>query len=170
MKYVLLLRGINVGHAKRIAMTQLRSICEQLGCRNVKTVLQSGNLVCTAAAPPSTQRLQEALLATVGFSAEVLTVPEAQFRAIADADPLVGRTTDPARHIVTFFQSCIDPRMIDIPQALEPELIELGSDAAYQWLPDGVLQTKLPKDFWASLPTAVTARNRRTVDKLLTLL
>ena len=44
-RYVALLRGINVGRNKRIAMADLRSLCEGLGFEHVRTLLQSGNVV-----------------------------------------------------------------------------------------------------------------------------
>lgn len=170
MKYVMLLRGINVGKAKRISMAQLRGICLELGWQDATTVLQSGNVVFSATEPPSVAKIQKSLRDLVGFTADILILPEAKFRAVANADPLMGRTDDPSRHIVSFFQSPIDTSTVQIPSALAPEIIELHPDAAYQWLPDGVLKTKLPKKFFTALPTAVTARNRRTVDKLLSLL
>ena len=51
-----------------------------------------------------------------------------------------------------------------------PEELVVTASAVYQWLPDGVLATKVPPAWWRSLGVAVTARNDATVEKIVALL
>jgi uncharacterized protein (DUF1697 family) len=59
-KQVALIRGINVGRAKRVAMADLRALVESLGCSDVRTLLNSGNIVFTTprTAPASCRRIE----------------------------------------------------------------------------------------------------------------
>ncbi len=171
--YVALLRGINVGKAKRIPMADLREVFAQLAMTSVKTLLQSGNVVFQSATVPDPAVIQAAVLARTGVSSTVLVLSENDFRAVALADPMLQVCDDPSRQVIAFLDRPI-PKL-DLPDAgsLAPEQIAQGERALYQWLPLGVLQTKLPSSFWkqVTITGAVsTARNRRTVDKLLAIL
>lgn len=169
-RYVLLLRGINVGKAKRVAMADLRSLMEDLGYTDVATILQSGNAVFSAKLtdlPGERDRFEAAFTARFGFSCAALIVDGDRFTRTAADDPLLDVATDPSKHLITFLATTIDPASIDIPEDLGDEVIEIRKDAIYQWLPDGIAQQKVTTAFWRSLGVEVTARNRRTVDRIL---
>ncbi|MCU1406576.1 MAG: hypothetical protein JWQ43_2879 [Glaciihabitans sp.] len=173
-RYVALLRGINVGTAARISMPELRDIVSSLGYTGVRTHLQSGNVVFdsgkTLGAPAVTEL--ESLIATrTGVSPRVVLVTADRFREIANENPLVD-VADPARMVITFLDPMPDVAAIDRPSdtVLAPERLEIGRFALYQWLPDGVLKTKLPPRFAKQLGPAATARNLRTVSKVLAML
>src|SRR5438045_8898034 len=70
---VALLRGINVGRGKRIAMADLRALCERLGHRDVRTLLNSGNIVFTARSTPETsaRRLEQAIAGALDVTLRV---------------------------------------------------------------------------------------------------
>jgi uncharacterized protein (DUF1697 family) len=164
-EYVALLRGINVS-SKRLAMADLRAAYESLGYGDVRTVLNSGNVLFSSSTKVSAADLEQAVLSRTGIDSRTIVVPGARLRSIADAVPYRDQP-DHSRVIVTFFETV--PTSIDVPDDLAPELVSLGAEAMYQWLPDGVLKTKLPASFAKSLGLA-TARNLRTVDKLVALL
>lgn len=172
VRYVALLRGINVGTAKRIAMADLRELFASIGYTRVGTVLQSGNVVFDSARPVDPLELERQISASTGVSAGVVVVDAERFRAIADANPLLDVADDPSRLLVTFVESMPDAADIPRPsdEQLAPERLVLGEHAIYQWLPDGVLATKLPPRFASNLRPRYTARNWRTVEKILSLL
>ena len=167
-RYVALLRGINVGTAKRLGMADLRAVFERLGFTNVRTLLQSGNVVFDSARAPVASAIETAIAST-GVSARVLVLSASAFRTIVDANPLREVSVDHSKAVVTFVEAM--PASVDRPAAadLEPELLEIGKDALYQWLPDGTLATKIKPAFYKPLGL-YTARNLRTVDKLVAML
>lgn len=200
-QWVALLRGINVGTAKRIAMADLRRVFEDAGFTGVKTLLNSGNVVFSSAAVGAAGRgrssataraagddsrsadaepsvdpaeLQAAVLAATGVDSEIIVVEAAAFAAIAAANPLRRDGREPKRLSVAFPAARLDVNAVaalaPVADALAPEEIAVTPEAIYQWLPDGVLASRVPPSFWKSLPVTVTARNDATVHKLVALL
>jgi uncharacterized protein (DUF1697 family) len=165
---VALLRGINVGTAKAVAMTDLAAVFESLGATGVKTVLRSGNVAFAGSLQP--KAIEEAVFDATGVRSSVVVIDAATFRKIADADPLTGIATNGSKSFVTFLSE--PPGALELPSAesLAPEQIAVAGQAIYQWFPDGSQQTKVPKSFWKQFSGHVTARNRNTVEKLLALL
>ena len=168
-RYVALLRGINVGTGKRIAMADLRAAFESLGFTNVRTLLQSGNVVFDSESEPVVELVETFIAKATGVSPRVLLLSDASFRAIVDANPLREVSVDHSKAVVTFLEAM--PASVDRPAAadLEPEILEVGKNALYQWLPDGTLATKIKPAFYKPLGL-YTARNLRTVDKLVAML
>jgi uncharacterized protein (DUF1697 family) len=85
---VALLRGINVGKAKRIAMADLRALIEGLGYTDVRTLLNSGNVVFSAsrgATAAIAAAIEKAIVARFGFSAAVVVVTAKELEAIVAA-------------------------------------------------------------------------------------
>jgi len=169
-RYVALLRGINVGQAKRIAMADLRSCFERLGYSSVRTLLQSGNVVFDAETAPVAARLEEEVAAATGVTSAVVVVPGDELRAIVAANPLLDTVDDPSRALVAFVGTVPDDTAAGRPSDddLLPERIAFGDRAIYQWCPDGVSKTRLPAAYLARM--GATARNLRTVDKLVAML
>jgi uncharacterized protein (DUF1697 family) len=173
-RFVALLRGINVGTAARISMADLRGVVESLGYTGVRTHLQSGNVVFDADHPVGTaevSRLESAVASASGVSPRIVVVAADRFRRIADDNPM-GDAADPARMVVTFFDTVPEAARAERPSDAElaPERIVFGTDAVYQWLPDGVLKTKLPPRFIERLASVATSRNLRTVTKIVAML
>ena len=168
-RYVALLRGINVGTAKRLGMADLRAVFEQLGFTNVRTLLQSGNVVFDSESRPVPSAVEASIAKVTGVSPRVLLLSASAFRSIVDANPLREVSVDHSKAVVTFVEAM--PASIDRPAAadLEPEILEIGENALYQWLPDGTLATKIKPAFYKPLGL-YTARNLRTVDKLVAML
>jgi uncharacterized protein (DUF1697 family) len=171
---VALLRGINVGRNKRVSMADLRAVYADLGLIDVKTHLQSGNVVFTAdgeLGPDAAERLEEALLARTGVQSKVLLLSADELLAVAADNPLTDVATDPTRLIVTFLEELPDAGRLELPDpaALEPEVLHVGPRAIYQWIPGGLLASKVPPSFWKGLPPLQTNRNWRTVTKLVEL-
>ena len=100
----------------------------------------------------------------------MLLLDSAEFLTILDTNPLVAEATDGSKAFVTFVTSM--PASLELPDAnvLAPELLAVGPAAVYQWMPDGSLQTRVPKSFWKQFDTPVTARNWNTAGKLRAIL
>ncbi|MCU1579031.1 MAG: hypothetical protein JWP19_1235 [Rhodoglobus sp.] len=164
-RQVALLRGINVGGNSTVPMATLRVIFAELGCTDVATVLNSGNVVfsgdVTAAA------LEKRIFEETGVSTRVLIVDGPRLRGIVEAMPFEG---DESRLLVTLMGSV--PAVVDrpSPEQLAPEQLQIGPDAVYGSLPDGISKTKLKPAFWKQFPPEATGRNLRTVKKLVALL
>ena len=90
---IALLRGINVGRAKRVAMADLRDAVEWPGYSDVRTVLNSGNVVFTAPeaqAEKAAARIEAALPDTLGISSKVTGLDAEAFAAVVAENPLAG--------------------------------------------------------------------------------
>jgi uncharacterized protein (DUF1697 family) len=171
---VALLRGINVGRAKRVSMADLRDVFIALGYGDVQTVLQSGNVVFTAERAPGPREvaaIERALHDATGVQASVLLVPRRDLAQIAAANPLRDVSTDPSRSFVTFLSRPLDPASVPAvdAEALAPEVLVVHERAIYQWCPEGALATKVPRSWWKQLDQVVTTRNWRTVQRLVEL-
>ena len=90
--HVALLRGINVGKAKRIAMSDLRALCESLGYGNVKTLLNSGNVVFSAprADAKAAAKIQKEIAAKTGISCRVMTLTADELDVVIDGESVRG--------------------------------------------------------------------------------
>lgn len=172
---VALLRGINVGKAKRVAMADLRALFEELGYTDVATLLNSGNVVFSGARgkPATTARaIGRGIEERFGFTSRVLVVPGADLgRALAE-DPLLDVADDPSRHMLGFLQDAASQKAV---RALAQrdwgrERLALGPRAVYVWCPKGVIDSAAMKALAKELGEDWTARNRRTTEKLAELL
>ena len=108
-RHVALIRGINVGKAKRVAMSDLRALVEDLGYRDVRTLLNSGNVVF--AAPASLRkdpaaRIEKAITERLGISARVTVLTAAELADAVSRDPFGKVPDDHSRLFVTVL---IDP-------------------------------------------------------------
>lgn len=170
-RQVALLRGINVGRAKRVAMADLRALVEALGYGDVRTLLNSGNVVFTAprAAPAdAAARIEEALARETGVSARVTVLTEAELATVVAANPLLDVAGDPSRLFVAFLAGPADRKRLQplVAQDWAPEVLAVGARVAYLWCPEGLLASKLPEAVGRALGDAVTTRNWATVTKL----
>jgi len=170
-KRVALLRGINVGPAKRVAMADLRALLAELGYSAVRTLLNSGNVVyTTVAGSPSddASRIEAAVASQLGVVARVTVLTAAELDAAIAGNPLVAVADNPSRLLVAFVA---DPADLDrlAPLAAQdwgPEALVLGSRVVYLWCPAGVAASQVSKALNRALGDAVTSRNWSTVLKL----
>lgn len=171
-RYAALLRGINLGRHNRIAMADLRSLLSGLGYSDVRTHLQSGNAVLSAAdTDPDTvrARIEAALSDTLGMDVLCLVRDQDQLRSVIDGHPFPDIATNGSRMMAMFLSEAPDPALLTAhdPVALDPDRVRLGDRVIYQWCPDGLMAAP-PVGAYAEkhLGVAVTARNWNTVTKL----
>ena len=171
---VAFLRGINVGRAKRVAMADLRKLLGDLGFAEVRTVLNSGNVVFDAgqvAPAEAAVRIEEALVLKLGVAARVTVLSAAQFAELI-AQNTLAPAADAARLLALVLNNPADvQRLVPLlQQSWQPEALALGQWAAYAWCPDGVLASKVLAALGAMLGDGVTSRNWATMHKLKLLL
>lgn len=174
-EYVALLRGINVGKAKRIAMAELRTLIEELGGANVRTLLNSGNVVFAASGTNEAKlakQIAAALVQRFGFSARTTVITAKTLHAIVAENPLPEATQDASRFLVAFVsdkKSLADMRPL-CERSWLPDRIALGKNAAYLWCPGGILESQLLKAHGKLTGEHSTTRNWATVQKIAELM
>ncbi len=169
---VALFRGINVGRAKRVAMADLRSMFSDLGYSDVRTVLNSGNVVFTMVADPVegvSEVIEAELERRTGFSARVTVLSASDLAGIFEQNPLVEVATNPSRLLVAVLR---DPADLELLTQLSerdwgPDQLAFGTRVAYLWCPDGVLASRLAEAVGRLVDDRVTTRNWATVTKLV---
>ena len=162
--FVALLRAVNVGGTGKLPMKDLCDLCTAIGFADVKTYIQSGNVVFKSALPADKVRaaLERALAKQMGKPVDVIVRDAVDLRRVLDANPF--RKEDPAKVIVLF---CATPPSKDIAKhAVTPggEQIVAGRHEVYIYYPEGMGRSKL------KLPKATgiaTARNVNTVARLV---
>lgn len=170
-KHVALIRGINVGKAKRVAMADLRALVEELGYTDVRTLLNSGNVVFTIPAKSkgdAASRMEKALVSKVGFSARFTVLSAAELATVVAENPLGEVADDPSRLLVAFLSNPADLARLEplAKQDWGADVLALGTRAAYLWCGGGILASKLPEAIGRALGDGVTTRNWATVTKL----
>jgi uncharacterized protein (DUF1697 family) len=174
-RHVALIRGINVGRAKRVAMADLRSLVEGLGYRDVRTLLNSGNVVFTvpgAARKNHAARIEGAMTERLGVSARVTVLTAEELAAVVAENPLGKVADDPSRLLVTVLIDPADRKGL-LPLARKdwkPEALGVGTRAAYVWCPKSMLDSPLFAAVTRLLGDRATTRNWATVTKLHALL
>ena len=168
--HVALIRGINVGRAKRVAMADLRTLCEKLGYRDVRTLLNSGNVVFSASGTKGdpASRIEKAMAERLGVSARVIVLDAKSFAAIVRDNPLKRFVDEPARFLVSVLADPKDRKLLKLLEARDwgKEALGVGSRAAYLWCADGILKSVLLTEVGRVLGDRTTARNWTTITKL----
>jgi uncharacterized protein (DUF1697 family) len=173
--FVALLRGINVGNAKRVSMSALRECIEALGYKEVRTLLNSGNVVFSATrVDPVTAacRIEEAIQEKLGVSSRVMVLTAAQLSDIMSSNPLAELADNPSRMLVGILAQPLDRKKLSEIAAAnwEPERFVLGkSIAVFAWMPDGVIKSRLNAAVSRSMGDGITFRNSATMAKLVAL-
>jgi uncharacterized protein (DUF1697 family) len=175
-RYAVLLRGINVGRAKRVAMADLRALLEDAGYTAVRTHLNSGNVVLTGEeADPAEHaaRIEAAIRDRLGMEVRCAVLTADELRAIVDGHPFAGVADNGSRMMAYVYVRPIDPALVAghprVPQ--DAERARVGDRAVYQWCPDGLMAAPdISPYIKEHLRTDVTARNWNTLTKLAALL
>ncbi len=172
MRHVLLLRGINLGPNRRVPMADLRAVFADAGYDDVRTYVQSGNVVLDASAPPAALQTQAERLISdrFGFDVPVVARSRDELAAVVALNPLGEIATNPTRYQVSFLSAALPADVVQELQAAatgDERLVAHGREL-YAWHPDGVARSKM----WNALAgtglgAVATARNWTTVTTLL---
>jgi uncharacterized protein (DUF1697 family) len=172
VRQIVLLRGINLGSRNRIAMPALRELLTGAGYDQVRTYVQSGNVVLESRHTPAAvaKACEELIAAELGLDIAVVVRTRDELAEVVRRDPLGDVAANPKRYQVSFLESEPDAKALEKVSALavDGERIEAIGREIYAWHPDGVARSKL----WAGLAgkglgMKATARNWTTVTTLL---
>jgi len=174
-RVAVLLRGVNVGRAKRISSAQLTSIVEATGATDVRTLLNSGNAVCTSGRTPSSlaRAVTAGIEENLGFSAATVVRTKNELDAVIAHDPLGDVAVEPSRYLVMFLDGVPDADRVSALRSLDigDEQWVVEGRELYAWLPPGIADSLLFKALAKNaLGVVGTARNWSTVTKLRDLL
>ena len=175
---IALIRGINVGTAKRVAMADLREMLTGLGYSDVRTLLNSGNAIfgTTDSVADVTAAIEKGLADDLGVPAKVLVRTRDQVERALAADPLGEVATDGAKHFLGFLVEKPTKQAMDEIDELTnstdwaPDIAKLVDDHVYLWCPNGISKATFAKVSWdKKLGIAVNMRNWNTLTKLVAL-
>lgn len=170
-RYVVLLRGVNVGKGNRVPMAGFKRLLEDLGCTQVTTVLNSGNAVVSwpgRSGAALAQAVGASLQQQFGVMTPVLVRSAAAFAAVVDRNPMPPPDDSHSRFLVVFAQGTAALKALSPLAALAsaPERFEVTDVAAYLNCPAGLLASKVGTALVGKAGAAVTTRNWATVLKL----
>jgi len=173
LRDVALLRGSNVGQARRVGMAELRAFLEELGYRDVRTVLSSGNALLTAPGLSPDQaaaHIQQAMAERLGFETRVIVLTSAEVAAAVEDNPLLDVAADRSRLYLAVMADPANRVQLRplLAQNWAPEELAVGARVAYLWCPQGVIASRLPAAVDRALGDAVTLRSWNTMVKLAT--
>jgi uncharacterized protein (DUF1697 family) len=167
-----MLRGINLGAHHRVPMADLRALLTEAGYEDVRTYVQSGNIVLRGPAKAAAveRELQTLISERFGFEVAVIVRSRAQLAAVVKADPLGDVADNPKRYQVSFLDRKPAAEAVARlqEQAMGDERVIARGREIYAWHPEGVARSKL----WNALAgkglgVTATARNWTTVTTLL---
>jgi uncharacterized protein (DUF1697 family) len=173
-QHIVLLRGINVGSRNRLAMPKLRDALAEAGFADVRTYVQSGNVVLSSAQKSEAvaRKVRRVITTEFGLDVAVVTRTRAQLAKVVERNPLARVAKDPKRYQVSFLDAKPSREVVRrIEETADPkERVVVDGREVYAWHPDTIARSKL----WAllagqDLGVTATARNWTTVQKLLEL-
>ena len=172
--YIALFRGINVGGYHMLPMKELKLVLEKDGCQDVRTYIQSGNVILNSAISDSAKlakRLSAVIAKSHGFEPRVIVLSRDELQRAASGNPFATAVANPAALHLFFLDGT--PKSPDL-KALESlkttEAFALKGAVFYLHTPDGLGRSKLAARIERSLGVQGTARNWRTVSTLLGML
>jgi uncharacterized protein (DUF1697 family) len=168
-----MLRGINVGIQKRLRMETLRGIYEELGFNNVRTYVQTGNVVFESTEHDRLElarHIEAHIKQTCGYPVKVFIQQTDELQRILAGNPFLNvRSEDPSKLHVTFlYQSPSETKLSNLttPDVITDEFAP-GEMAVYLFCPNGYGKTRLSNSFFErKLGIPVTTRNWNTVNAL----
>src|SRR4051794_25959917 len=170
MRYIALLRGINLGGKVMMKMEDLRSVFESLGFENVRSYINSGNLAFDAKKTAETKlvdQIENAVEAKFGRRVDVMVRPQKDIQKIIAANPFEGQYESHKHMHVLFLKESmpLEKEQQLHASALQGERYEVRDREIYNLLPLGVAGSLLTKGFFERKPrVSYTGRNWRTVE------
>jgi len=172
--WIVFFRGINVGGHNILPMKALKATLEKSGCEAVTTYIQSGNVVFRHHEPDTgklAKQVRAAVLADFGFEPNVLLMTRDHLEEACSNNPFPAGENEPkALHLSFLTNSArdIDEKKLAALKSVT-EQFELVGRVFYLYAPDGIGRSKLAANVEKCLGVAATARNWRTVNKVLQL-
>lgn len=176
MRHVALLRGINVGGNNKINMKELKKVFEEAGMENVKTYINSGNIIFSSSHPSSKELaaiMEGAILKNFNLEIRVLVYSMEQYEKIAQAIPPHWTNGDEMKSDVLFLWEEIDRESLLEEVGTKPDIDQLFYvPGALLWAVDRQLVTRsgMMKLAGSALYKRMTVRNVNTARKIYELM
>jgi uncharacterized protein (DUF1697 family) len=172
--FIALLRGVNVGKAKRVPMAEFRTLLAGLGYTGVATLLNSGNAVFRATSGPASQHatdIARAIVQELQVEVPVIVKSAKDLAAILEKNPFTVDTAEHSRFLVAFApdRKALSGLAAIKPLVQPPEGFAVGRHAAYLHCARGILESKAGAALLGKAGRAATTRNLATTLKLLAL-
>jgi uncharacterized protein (DUF1697 family) len=175
-KYISLLRGINVSGQKKIKMEDLRALYESLDFENVRTYIQSGNVIFSCSVSDIgelSKKIEDKIHDTYGYPVSVIIRTPAEMKDALDNNPFSGnRNKEASKLYVTFLSAA--PSYADVNAVYQlisqPEEAVIRGREVYLFCPGGYGKSKLTNSFFEKkLGVSATTRNWKTANILFEL-
>lgn len=167
--YVALLRGVNVAGNNKLPMADLRAHFESLGFDNVRTFIQSGNVIFETPLTPTNQQIEASIEDRFAISTKIALRTPHELQRVVTQVP--SSMTEVGKLYVGFFAT--KPASADVVhldhERFLPEQFSVSGHEIYMFLPNGMGQTKLPDYLNRRLKVSITFRNWNTVTRMLTM-
>ena len=165
-RYAVLLRGINLGSTNKIAMADLRELLADAGFTDIRTHLNSGNVILSAPSVPG-KVIEKAITERTGLTVPCVVLTAKKLRAIVDGHPFADVATNGSRMMAHVLGGTPSAEKLEAALARDPDNARSGPGVIYQWCPRGLLEAPAVTE---KLGVLVTARNWNTITKLDALL
>lgn len=172
--WIAFFRGINVGGHHLLPMKALKALLEGIGCDGVSTYIQSGNVAFShkeARADVLSTKISQAVMSGFGFEPQVLLLTLDQLTAAHGANPFPAGESEPKTLHLYFLAGDAENADWNVLDTLKSvtEQYRLVDRVFYLHAPDGIGRSKLAAKVEKLLGVTATARNWRTVEKVLQL-
>ena len=172
--FISILRGINVSGQKKILMVDLKKLYESLKFSEVKTYIQSGNVVFKSDSKISdiqlARKIEKAISAKYKFEVPVIIRTKEELEKILSQNPFTKeKSIDPKKLHVTFLSETPDrEKVVQIKEVdFSPDQFIIKGKEIYLHIPNSYGETKLSNKFFENkLKVSATTRNWNTVNKL----
>jgi hypothetical protein len=170
-RVAVLLRGVNVGKAKRISSAELRAVVEAVGLTDVSTLLNSGNAVGTSSLKPASlaTAVSTEIERRCGFTCDVVVRTEAEVNRALERDLLRDVAIEPSRHLLVFLGSKPAAAAVHDLEAIDvtPDVFALDDTDLHTWMPTGVSESRLQQALTKGvLGVTWTGRNWSTLQRI----
>lgn len=171
--WVLLLRGVNVGGKNSLPMAEFRDLLQTLGYEEPRTYIQSGNALFGSDEDDARaigEDISAAISREFGFRPSCLALEVSRVRTARERCPFEDEGDGKTVHFFFLAEEPDEPDLEAVSRlAKDTERFSLEDGVFYLSAPDGIGRSKLAQNVEAKLGVPVTARNLRTVDKLIEL-
>ncbi|MEP6925369.1 MAG: DUF1697 domain-containing protein [Pyrinomonadaceae bacterium] len=172
IKYVALLRGINVGGKNKIEMETLREVFGAQGLENVKTYINSGNVIFETAQTDDkklAEQIERAIEAEFSLKIKVIVRSIAEIKNIIENNPFAGQFENDKDLHVFFLDEKLpgEKETLLLSNSNETEMFAVRNLEIFCLLRISVLDSLMGKDYIGKkLKVSATARNWRTINKI----
>lgn len=170
-KYVILLRGINVGGKNKIKMADLKSLLSDSGFQNIKTYIQSGNIICEYKGENTNiieNMIELEIKGTFGYNIDVFAISSKDFIKIYDDNPFIDKYDISNLHICFLSENLSKNKLEELENLdIKNDKYSIIDKNIYLVFPDGVSGSEIAKKFLSKdLGVKQTCRNWKTITKL----